>query len=138
MSGEDLIRKFVGEIKLRAFKDKFVDHDEEMAILKIAIDAGVELEAARRVLIEVCNDEGFGLDSLIDQKAEEMLSQFANNDGRVDQKEFNDVVDIMLNTSHNVLTRTRCASKAKAIMVAREWQAREGTFKGGKWFSSID
>ncbi len=137
MSSEDLIRKFTNEIKLRAFKDKFVDHDEEMAILKIAIDEGVEIEDARRVLLAVCADNQYAVESHVEDEAKAMLKQFATNDGHVDQKEFNDVIDMMLRTSHDVLKKTKCIQTAKALMIENEWVAREGMFKGGKWFSAI-
>ena len=41
MSIDDIKKRFVNEIKLRAYDDKYIDKNEEREILQIAIQLGV-------------------------------------------------------------------------------------------------
>lgn len=137
MDIEDIKRRFVQEVKLRAYDDRYIDRNEEKEILKIAIANGISLDSARNALIFVCDHEDYTLESLLEQKAKEMLEQFANNDGKVDKKEFHDTVAIMLKLSKGRLTEAVCRKKAKDIVIANGWKAKEGFLKGGNWFSDI-
>ena len=66
MSLEDVKKRFVQEIKLRAFDDRYVDKDEEMEILKIAVADGISVDSARAALRQVCetNDGEIGANSI--------------------------------------------------------------------------
>ena len=44
MSIDDIKKRFVNEIKLRAYDDKYIDKNEEREILQIAIQLGVSIE----------------------------------------------------------------------------------------------
>ena len=47
MSIDEIKKRFVNEIKLRAYDDKFIDKNEEREILQIAIQLGVGIDSAR-------------------------------------------------------------------------------------------
>jgi hypothetical protein len=136
MNLEDVKRRFVEEIKLRAFDDRFVDKPEEMEILKIAVGQGVSVDSARSALRQVCEANDFVLESVLDEKAKEMLDQFAQ-DGQVDKKEFDDTVAVLSRAAKDRLSTAQLAKKAKEIMVAGGMKPRQGVFKGGSWFNDI-
>ena len=55
MSIEDIKKRFVDEIKLRAYDDKYVDKNEEREILQIAIQQGIGIDSARQALAQCCD-----------------------------------------------------------------------------------
>ncbi len=86
---DDLRQRFVNEIKIRAFDDKYVDRPEENEILKIAISMNVDLDTARMALSQVCRMEGYALEREIVDMVSVQLRACAGNDGKVDENEFN-------------------------------------------------
>src|SRR5262245_32557219 len=98
MSGptlDEVKRRFEQEVKIRAYEDKYIDKTEELAILQYAIQNNVTVESARSALAQVCESNGYILESLVLKQAKEMMAQFAANDGKIDEKEFNDAVGIV-------------------------------------------
>src|SRR5436305_5207154 len=47
-------KRFVEEVKLRAFDDKYIDKNEEREILQIALQQGIGVDGARAALAQVC------------------------------------------------------------------------------------
>lgn len=137
MGIDDLKRRLVEEIKLRAYDDRYIDRQEEKEILKTAIEHGLSLEIGRSALTQVCEQSDYTMESALDQKAKEMLDQFANNDGHIDKKEFDDTTAVLYKAAKGRLTESRCRKKVKEIIQANEWKVREGFMKGGSWFSEI-
>lgn len=88
MSIEDVKKRFVNEIKLRAYEDKYVDRNEEREILQIAIQLGVGIDSARTALAQVCEDAGYVLESTVVKMIRDNIEAAAGNDGKIDQKEF--------------------------------------------------
>ena len=88
MALDDIKKRFVDEIKLRAYDDKFLDKNEEREILQIAIQQGVSIDSARSALQQVCEHQGYVLESSLVKTIKEQVETAAGNDGKVDQKEF--------------------------------------------------
>lgn len=136
MSLEDVKKRFVQEIKLRAYDDHYVDRDEEMEILKIAVADGITVDSARHALRQVCEANDYVVEGVLDEKAREMLDQFAA-DGEVDKKEFEDTVAVVTKAAKGRLNETGVAKKVKSIMEANNMKPRHGMFKGGSWYKDI-
>src|SRR5579872_3869058 len=94
MSLDDVKRQFVEQVKLRAFDDKYIDKNEEREILQIALQQGVGVDGARAALGQVCEAQGFVLESKVRASLKDVLDTLAGNDGKIDEKEFNDAVTI--------------------------------------------
>lgn len=94
MSADAIKRRFVQEIKLRAYEDEYVDRQEEKEILKIAIELNANFDAARQALRQVCESEGYVLESAVVEQIRHLIDTFSSNDGKVDEKEFNDAVSV--------------------------------------------
>lgn len=89
MSLDEIKKRFVNEIKLRAYDDKYVDRNEEREILQIAIQLGVSIDSARSALAQVCEDNHYVLESAVLKLIKDQVETAAGNDGKVDEKEFN-------------------------------------------------
>jgi hypothetical protein len=63
LGSDDLTKRFLDEIKLRAYDDKYIDRREEREILQYAISAGVAFETARAAFLEACAQRGFLVES---------------------------------------------------------------------------
>lgn len=88
MSLEEIKKRFVDEIKLRAYDDKYVDKNEEREILQVAIQQGISIDSARSALQQVCEHQGYVLESVLLKMIKEQVETAAGNDGKVDEKEF--------------------------------------------------
>ena len=88
MALDDVKKRFVDEIKLRAYDDKYVDKNEEREILQVAIAQGISIDSARSALAQVCENSGYILESTILKEIKEQVETAAGNDGKVDEKEF--------------------------------------------------
>ncbi len=93
MSVEEVKKRFVNEIKLRAYEDKYVDRNEEREILQIAIQLGVNIDSARNALAQVCDDHGYVLESSVIKQIRDQVDSAAGNDGKIDEKEFHWIFD---------------------------------------------
>jgi hypothetical protein len=92
MSLEDVKKRFVEEIKLRAYDDKYVDKNEEREILQIAIQQGISVDSARQALAQVCEAQNYVLESSVLKIIRDQVDVAAGNDGKIDQKEFELIV----------------------------------------------
>lgn len=88
MSLDDVKKRFVDEIKLRAYDDKYVDKNEEREILQVAIQQGISIDSGRSALAQVCEHNGYILESEILREVKAQVETAAGNDGKVDEKEF--------------------------------------------------
>src|SRR3982751_990509 len=94
MSLDDVKRQFVEQVKLRAYDDKYIDKNEEREILQIALQAGITVDSARSALSQVCEANGYVVESKVLMEIKDAIDIFAGNDGKVDEKEFNDAVSM--------------------------------------------
>lgn len=127
---DDVKRKFVEEIKLRGYDDKYIDRKEEKEILQMAIQDGCSVDSARAALQQVCESADYVLESKVLKTAEEVLQTFAENDGRVDEKEYKDAVAMVKKSSKGKKTDNECKKMVLTIMEDRNYQPRVG------WFSN--
>ena len=91
MNLDEIKKRFVNEIKLRAYDDKYVDRDEEREILQIAVQLGVSIESARPALAQVCDANRYVLESAVLRVIKDQIEAAMGDDGKVDQQEFEGV-----------------------------------------------
>jgi len=89
MSLEAIDKRFVDEIKLRAYDDKYIDKIEEREILQIAIQQGMAIESARTALAQVCEREGYALESSFVKLVKDRTEKL---DGKISQQEFDGIL----------------------------------------------
>jgi hypothetical protein len=130
MSIEEIKKRFVGEIKLRAYDDKYVDRNEEREVLQIAIQLGVTIDRARMALAQVCEENGYVLESGLLKSIRDQVETAAGNDGRVDQREF----DLIFQNARRLVSGRKNDREVKRMIVTVMEDTGNNKVKTG-WFS---
>jgi hypothetical protein len=128
MASEELKKRFLQEVKLRAYDDKYVDAAEEKEILKIALEGGADLDAARQALRTICENNEYVLESAVRDKLRELIATFAGNDGKVDEKEFNDTVSVCKRATQGKKTDRECKRMVLEVMEEDGSKVKTGLF----------
>src|SRR5437868_3024978 len=92
MSEAEIKKRFLGEIELRGYDDKYIDRNEEREILQIAIQLGVTIDNARLALAQVCEEKGYLIESAIARQIRKDVESVGNH-GPVDRREFNAIFE---------------------------------------------
>ena len=135
MASEDVKKRFLQEVKLRAYDDQYIDRDEEREILKAAIELNVSIDSARAALHQVCENNGFVVESVILNKVKELMETFAGNDGKIDEKEFNDAVTVCEKASQGKLSGQQCKKMVYDVMVESNYVTKTGIFSN--WVKKV-
>jgi hypothetical protein len=90
---DEIKNRFVDEVRLRGYDDKYIDKIEEREILQIAIQQGIGIEPARGALSQVCEQQGYVLESTLLRTIRQRLEAAAANESKIDQKDFTTILD---------------------------------------------
>src|SRR6185312_12664359 len=93
MSEDEVKTRFVREIELRGYDDKYIDRNEEREILQIAIQLGVSIDNARLALGQVCEERGYIIESAIARQIKTEVESAVGPRGKVDRREFNAILE---------------------------------------------
>src|SRR5439155_23757291 len=118
-------KRFVEEVKLRAYDDKYIDKNEEREILQIAIQQGVGVDAGRSALAQVCEAQGYVLESQVLNKVKEVLETFAENDGKIDQKEFTDALTICKKATQGKRNEVQIKKMVIELIEDNSWKCKQ-------------
>ena len=135
MSLDEVKRQFVEQVKLRAYDDKYIDKAEEREILQIALQQGVTVDSARAALAQVCESQGYVLESKVLATVKDLLETFATNDGRIDEKEFKDAVTMCMKGMLGKKTETACKRFVIEIIEDANYKVKTGMFSN--WYSRV-
>ncbi|HVK09067.1 MAG TPA: hypothetical protein VM597_09850 [Gemmataceae bacterium] len=130
MSMDEVKKRFVDEIKLRAYDDKYVDKNEEREILQVAIQQGIGIDSARSALAQVCENQGYVLESALIKSIKDQIEAAAGNDGKVDQKEF----EMVLHTAKKASLGKKNDRELKKMIITVMEDTGLNKVKTG-WFS---
>lgn len=136
MASDELKRRFRDEIKLRAFDDKYIDKNEEREILQIAIQQGIAIDSARAALVQVCEMEGYVVESVLHKLIRDQIEAAAGNDGKVDQKEF-DLVFANLKKAANSRKNDRELKKMIVTMMEDTGNNKVKTGWFSDWYTAL-
>jgi hypothetical protein len=128
VSLEEVKRRFVEEVKLRGYQDQYIDNNEEKEILQIAIKEGVGVDSGRGALVQVCDTLGYVLESQVVSSVTKVLETFAENDGVVSEKEFNDAVTICKKETKGKRTDVQCKKMIISMIEDHSWKTKQGMF----------
>ena len=135
MDLDSVKKRFVEEVKLRAYDDKYIDRDEEREILQIAIQQGVGVDGARAALGQVCEAQGYVLESKVRASLKDVLDTLAGNDGKIDEKEFNDAVTICKKQTQGKRSDVQCKRMVVEIIEDNAYKTSKGWFSN--WFANV-
>jgi hypothetical protein len=93
MSPDAIQARFVDEIKLRAYDDRYIDKNEEREILQIAIQHGIGIDAARADLAHVCDQNGFVLESTLMARVRTQAEAAVAAAGHLDREGFDRIFE---------------------------------------------
>ena len=135
MSIDDVKRQFVEQVRLRAYEDKYIDKNEEREILQIALQQGVTVDSARAALAQVCENNGYVLESRVLSQLKDLIDTFAGNDGKIDEKEFNDCVTQLKKRCQGKKNDLQCKRMVVEIIDDNAYKTSKGWFSN--WFANV-
>jgi hypothetical protein len=135
MSLDEVKRQFVEQVKLRAYDDKYIDKNEEREILQMALQHGVTVDSARAALAQVCESQGYVLESVALKAVKEMIDIQANNDGKIDEKEFGDAVALLKVRNSGKKNDIQCKRMVVEIIEENSYKIKTGLFSN--WFKNV-
>jgi hypothetical protein len=124
-------RRFVEEIKLRGYDDKYIDKDEEREILQIAIQQGITIDSARGALTAVCEHNNYVLESAVLRKIKDDIEAAMGNDGKIDKGEF----DMIFASAKKGFAGKKNDMQVKRVIVELMEETGNTKVKTG-WFSN--
>ncbi len=135
MSLDEVKRRFVEEIKLRGYDDKYIDKNEEREILQIAIQQGVSVDSARAALAQVCEAQNYVLETKVLNEVKDLIETFASNDGKIDEKEFNDAVTQLKKRCQGKRNDVQCRKMVIEIIEDNSYKVKTGMFSN--WYARV-
>ena len=135
MSLDEVKRRFVEEVKLRAYDDKYIDKNEEREILQIAIQQGISVDSARSALAQVCESQGYVLESKVLSEVKDLIETFVSNDGKLDEKEFNDAVAQLKKRCQGKRNDIQCKKMIIEIVEDNSYKIKSGLFSN--WYQRM-
>jgi hypothetical protein len=132
---DEVKKRFVDEVKLRAYDDKYIDKKEEKEILQIALQAGISFESARSGLAQVCESQDYVLESKVMERLKDILDTSANNDGSIDEKEFNDAVLNCKKWTKGKKNDIQCKKMICEIIDEASYKTSKGWFSS--WYANV-
>ena len=133
MNLDEVKKQFVEQVKLRAYDDKYIDKNEEREILQIALQQGVTVDSARAALAQVCETNGYVLETKALNQIKELIETFANNDGKIDEKEFNDAVTTLKKATQGKKNDVQCKRMVLEIIEENSFKVKTGLFSN--WYT---
>jgi 2-hydroxychromene-2-carboxylate isomerase len=134
---ETIKNQFIEFIKLQAFDDQYISRQEEKRILEVGVKNGIGVEESLDLIRQVAADKGLVVERDAEEQAQAALKSAASNDGKVDKKEFENVVNSLKTATKGKLTDQEIKQRLKKMMEDNAWQAKEGGLFGSKWYSEI-
>ena len=135
MSLDEIKKEFTEQVKLRAYDDKYIDKGEEREILQLALTRGVTVDSARSALGQVCESNGYVLESSVLREVKELLEIQAGNDGKIDQKEFNDAVALAKRKTHGKKNDVAVKRMVCEIIDDNAFKIKTGMFSN--WYAGV-
>jgi hypothetical protein len=135
MSLDEVKRQFVEQVKLRAYDDKYIDKNEEREILQIALQQGVTVDSARAALAQVCEAQGYVLESKVLSDIKDAVDTFAGNDGKIDEKEFNDALTMLKKKTQGKKNDVQLKRMLIEIIDDNAYKVKTGMFSN--WYARV-
>lgn len=135
MTLDEVKKRFVEEVKLRAYDDKYIDRGEEREILQIALQQGISVDSARAALAQVCEAQDYVLESKVIAQLKDILDTSANNDGSIDEKEFNDAILNCKKWTKNKKNDVQCKKMVIELIDDASFKTSKGWFSN--WYANV-
>jgi hypothetical protein len=135
MSPDDVNRRLVEEVKRRADDGQYIDAIEEREILEIAARQGISAESARAALSQLCEAQGYVLESRVLGEIKDLIETFAGDDGKIDEKRFNDAVTTLKKRCRGRRDDMQCKKMVVEVIEGNGYRVKEGLFN--HWYGKV-
>lgn len=129
--------RWIETIRLRAYDNPYLNKAAEKDLLRDAIDHGLTLDDSRQLLLQVCEQKRYALESHLELQATQILEPCIEQKQAIDHDCFNNAVAMVQQAAHDHLPVAECRSLIKELILAKQWPVRQGFLKGGNWFKDI-
>ncbi|RKZ40304.1 MAG: hypothetical protein DRQ49_08845 [Gammaproteobacteria bacterium] len=134
---ESVKKQFVEHIMLQVFDDQYIDRQEEKSILEEGIKKGISVAEGISIIRQVASEKNLVIERDVEDRATNVLEQFALNDGVIDQKEFGHALTLFRTSCKGRVPEPELKKRLKQIILSHGWKVKEGGFFGSKWFTAI-
>lgn len=135
VTAEDIRAEFRNQVRLRAYEDRYIDRQEEREIMQIAISRGCNVDNARSYLQQVCETQGYILESQLIREVKSLLEIQAGNDGKIDRKEFDDAVSLVRRKCEGKRTESQIKRMICELINDSSFKTSTGWFSS--WFNTV-
>lgn len=137
MTIEKVRQDFQDRLDARPAGDRYLDRQWERNTLKEALAQGVTVDIARQALIELCQDQGFLLESTVLRDARHRLSLRAAANREIDEREFNDVTTFIREKLGDRLQEGEIHRMLCEIIEDNQYPINRGVFGRDNWFARV-
>lgn len=126
----------VDEIAKRTQGDKFLDQNEEREVLRIAMQRGLGIDAAKAAINHVCDVKNYVLESRVLANARRAMEAMAGQESKICEQDFLNVVRIIRQATGGFRSEEQCKKITLGIMrdanilpqttLFRDWHKRTG------------
>jgi hypothetical protein len=132
---EELTKRFLDEIKLRAYDDKYIDRREEREILQYAISAGIDLEVARQSFLEACRQKGFLVESSLLARSRDELQACQKQTKQLNKEQVNSIISSLHQQVQGAISHTDCIRLIVEVIECGNFRMQKGWFSN--WFADL-
>ena len=95
------------------------------------------MDSARQALAQVCENNGYVLESKVLSVLKELIEQFASNDGHIDQKEFNDALAICKKQTQGKKNDIQCKRMVVEVIEDNGYKVKSGGWFSSDWYGAL-
>jgi hypothetical protein len=133
----DLIKNdLIEAIRVRGKTDSYIDRSEEREILQFALQKGLMLDQGHQVLLEVCGQSNYIMESHLLEDLLEQIKSFAKGGNGLTEKFFLELTKILLSNSKGYLQTQNAQEMIIALIEDNGFEIETGFF-GYNWFLKI-
>lgn len=137
MTIEKVRQDFQDRLNSRPAGDRYLDRQWERSILRDALSQGVTVDIARQALMELCQDQGFLLESTVLRDARHRLSVRAAGNRPIDEREFNDVTKFIREKLGERIQQGEIHRMLCEIIEDNQFPINRGVFGRDDWFERV-
>lgn len=129
----DLIKNdLIDAIRQRGKSDSYIDRSEEREILQFALQKGLMLDQGHQVLLEVCHQSNYIMESHLLEDLLEQIKIFAKGGNGLTEKFFLELTTSLLSKSKGYLQKQNAQEMIIALIEDNGFEIETGFF--GNWF----
>ena len=102
--------------------------NEERVILQIAIQQNISVDSSRSALSQVCEQQGYVLESNVLRQIKDLIDTFAGNDGKIDEKEYKDAVTTCKKACQGKRNDVQCKKMVLEVIEDNAFKVKTGMF----------